>query len=263
MSDIKRGFEGLWKEMIRYDTTDNQTLSYQPRFVNNELNSRDSIPTLGVKNGTPAADKIKFLNATGAPINPTPGSIGTCTYMIIPGGQFTSDNKQVLIQSLDEISRDQKIIFEIGTSERGGSTHELLAKKSDSDHLISLDLRPTMKEKGGIPKGPPEFKEGTFHQLRMRSSNSEKVKDKIQEITGDRNRKIDLIFIDGDHSVETVFMEWSLYEPMLADDGVLLLHDTTFHPGPYLLVEAINKKMFSVEVFCEGQDYGIAKIKRL
>jgi predicted O-methyltransferase YrrM len=39
------------------------------------------------------------------------------------------------------------------------------------------------------------------------------------------NKKIDLIFIDGDHSYEQVLKDWNNYKILLKQDGIIALHD--------------------------------------
>lgn len=45
----------------------------------------------------------------------------------------------------------------------------------------------------------------------------------------------------------------------MKDDGIIVLHDTTMHPGPLLLMEAIDTNVFKTEIFC-SEDYGIGVI---
>lgn len=46
------------------------------------------------------------------------------------------------------------------------------------------------------------------------------------------NRKIDLIFIDGDHSYEGVKNDWDLFLPHMAEFGVVVFHDTLWDLRP-------------------------------
>ena len=45
--------------------------------------------------------------------------------------------------------------------------------------------------------------------------------------------RIDLIFIDGDHSYEGVKRDWDLFSPHLAEFGVAVFHDTMWDQPPY------------------------------
>jgi hypothetical protein len=84
--------------------------------------------------------------------------------------------------------------------------------------------------------------------------------------------KIDLLFIDGDHSYDGVKLDFDLYSKLLTDNGVILIHDTDksysdeliisedakkdFHPfdGPSKLVKELekSKKWNVVNLFNNG-----------
>jgi hypothetical protein len=70
--------------------------------------------------------------------------------------------------------------------------------------------------------------------------------------------KISILFIDGFHSINTVANDW-LYTDLLSDDGIVIFHDTNYHPGPTIFVQAIDRTKYRVEKHFEGQDdYGVA-----
>ena len=45
------------------------------------------------------------------------------------------------------------------------------------------------------------------------------------------SKKIDLLFIDGDHSFEACYKDWKLYSPYLAQNAIVVFHDTGWAPG--------------------------------
>jgi hypothetical protein len=51
--------------------------------------------------------------------------------------------------------------------------------------------------------------------------------------------------IDGHHSINQVYQEWE-YVSRLSDDGVVVLHDTNSHSGPYFAVESIDDTLFDI-----------------
>lgn len=74
--------------------------------------------------------------------------------------------------------------------------------------------------------------------------------------------KIDFLFIDGWHSVNQCIADW-LYVERLSPKGVVVMHDTNVHPGPVVVFDAIDERLFNKKKFCtEGPDWGIAVIKR-
>jgi hypothetical protein len=56
--------------------------------------------------------------------------------------------------------------------------------------------------------------------------------------------KIDLLFIDGDHSYEGVREDFDLYSKILSDNGVIILHDTDSSYEETLIVSEDAKKDF-------------------
>ena len=75
-------------------------------------------------------------------------------------------------------------------------------------------------------------------------------------------KQIDLLFIDGWHSVNTCVNDWQ-YTRFLSQNGVVIMHDTNSHPGPIALFEAINEDLYDKQRYCtSGEDFGIAVAKR-
>ncbi len=71
-------------------------------------------------------------------------------------------------------------------------------------------------------------------------------------------KKCSVLFIDGWHSVNTVINDWK-YTDLLDDNGVVIFHDTNYHPGPNLIIDAIDRSMYRVVKYCDGgRDWGIA-----
>jgi predicted O-methyltransferase YrrM len=73
--------------------------------------------------------------------------------------------------------------------------------------------------------------------------------------------QLDLLFIDGWHSVNTCVNDWS-FTDMLAPKGVVLLHDTNAHPGCVALFDAVDENLFEKQRFCTEYDNGIAVFRR-
>ena len=76
-------------------------------------------------------------------------------------------------------------------------------------------------------------------------------------------KKCSVLFIDGWHSVNTVINDWK-YTDLLDDNGVVIFHDTNYHPGPHLIIEAIDRSMYRVVKYCDGGfDWGISAAYKL
>ena len=84
--------------------------------------------------------------------------------------------------------------------------------------------------------------------------------DKILEKTTDIGiHEIDILMIDGWHSINQCYLEWEMYTQLLASKGMVVMHDTNFHPGPYFLVESIDTNQYDVyKHLWDIQDWGIS-----
>lgn len=93
----------------------------------------------------------------------------------------------------------------------------------------------------------------SVHTIQCNSSEYDLVYDKMLAIG---MTSIDLLFIDGCHSINQVLDDWE-YTKLLSDKGIVFFHDTTAHPGPKLFLENLDrKKWYVVENFCPD-DYGL------
>lgn len=81
---------------------------------------------------------------------------------------------------------------------------------------------------------------------------------KIREFV---NLPIHLLFIDGDHSINTVLNDWQ-YQDLVVKGGYIIMHDTNHHPGPHSVFEAINEWDYSKRRACLN-DYGLGVIQKL
>lgn len=72
---------------------------------------------------------------------------------------------------------------------------------------------------------------------------------------------IDLLLIDGYHSLNVMLNDW-MFASRLDDDGVVLIHDT-MHPGPWIVSRIIDREMFDVdEPFAAYDEHGFYVVRR-
>ena len=73
--------------------------------------------------------------------------------------------------------------------------------------------------------------------------------------------EMDLLHIDGSHSVNNVLIDWEFTE-FVKDTGIIVLHDIKCHPGPRLLVDAIDRDIYTVhKMFLDDpKDFGMAVV---
>lgn len=122
------------------------------------------------------------------------------------------------------------VILEIGTA-NGGSLFLFTKLAAKDAIIISIDL-PAGKFGGGYPSYRAGFYK-TFctpgqqmHLLRA-DSHDKTTFEKVREILG--GRKIDFLFIDGDHTYEGVKLDFEQYSMLVADDAIIALHDVARH----------------------------------
>jgi predicted O-methyltransferase YrrM len=124
------------------------------------------------------------------------------------------------------LSLKPKIILEIGTA--NGGTLFLFSKLSKPySTLISIDF-PEFPYIGGI-----DYKSKIF--FKSFASNSQKIKlirddshkfstlKKVKKVL--KNRKVDILFIDGDHTYKGVKKDFKMYGNLVRKNGIIAFHD--------------------------------------
>lgn len=82
------------------------------------------------------------------------------------------------------------------------------------------------------------FFRSTFHPRFIKSSSVDAYYDFFVR----QDIKIDLLFIDGDHSYEGVKQDFDLYSSILSDNGIIIIHDTDPNYEETLIVSEDAKK---------------------
>jgi cephalosporin hydroxylase len=123
------------------------------------------------------------------------------------------------------------VLLEIGTA--AGGTLYLFPKVAQPNALIiSVDL-PGGTYGGGYPERKIPFYK-SFARDRQRielvraDSHNPETLQRVKDVLGDR--RIDLLFIDGDHTYEGVKKDFELYSPLVRLGGIVALHDIVRHP---------------------------------
>lgn len=133
-----------------------------------------------------------------------------------------------LVKILQEEQPDT--LMEIGTAQ-GGTLFLWTQALPSVSQFISLDL-PGGRFGGGYTKKRVElFEEFTNEELVCirKDSQNEETLEEIQNILGER--KLDFLFIDGDHTYKGVKKDFKRYSALMADGGIIALHDIVDH-GP-------------------------------
>ena len=75
--------------------------------------------------------------------------------------------------------------------------------------------------------------------IRLVKKMSQEAKPEVQAFLN--GRQFDMLVLDSDHHYDTIMDELIIYEPMLRDGGVILLHDTLFFDGVGMAVEQLTR----------------------
>jgi len=168
--------------------------------------------------------------------------------------EFSSDNQEVLhtyfMDFLDKTQKEKITIVEIGVNRNAyenTSTSVFLNNKRDQDIYLGIDID---------DKTFLDNPEKNIHTIQCPSQNINMIYDKMVDCGIDQ---IDVLMIDGWHSINQCYLEWELYTQFLASGGMVVMHDTNFHPGPYYLVDSIDTNKYDVyKHLWDIQDWGIS-----
>lgn len=124
-----------------------------------------------------------------------------------------------------------RVILEVGTAD-GGSLFLFTRVAQPDATIISIDL-PGGKFGGGYPKWKiPIYKafarEGQRVFLIREDSHNPNTLEKVKSIL--KGEKVDLLFIDGDHTYEGVKKDFEMYSPLVKKGGIIALHDICSGP---------------------------------
>lgn len=135
--------------------------------------------------------------------------------------------------------RPPTTVLEVGT-EKGGTFFLLTRVATPDAILLSLDLP------AGQMSAYPAWREPLYRgfrraqqrvELLRQDSHAPQTREKIRELLG--GRKLDLLFIDGDHSYEGVKKDFEMYSPLVATGGTIAFHDIV--DGPEASVGGVPK----------------------
>jgi predicted O-methyltransferase YrrM len=166
-----------------------------------------------------------------------------------------------LLRNLSEVNPD--VIVEIGTA-NGGSLYTLCRYFQNTEVIISIDL-PGGEYGGGYPKEKEKFLRlfTTGQDLVCLRSDShlQKTKNTLTKILD--GRKIDFLYIDGDHTYEGVKKDFEMYGELVSDGGVIGFDDLLTHSrsqydesthGVKRLWEELKPEFDTVEIISEDEN---------
>ena len=168
--------------------------------------------------------------------------------------EFSDDNQRVLkeyfLDFLNTTKKDRIVIVEIGVSRNAyenTSVSVFLKNKRPQDIYLGIDI-----DDKSFLNDPVN----NVHTVQCPSQNMDIVLSKMGDLG---IHEIDVFMIDGWHSINQCYLEWETYTQILASKGMVAMHDTNFHPGPYFLVDSIDTNQYDVyKHLWDIQDWGIS-----
>lgn len=157
-----------------------------------------------------------------------------------------------------------RVILEIGTA--SGGVLFLLARSAPEDAtIISVDIP---EDRGGYPRWRQRLyrafgrKKQSMHFVKG-DSHARSTLAEVEKILS--GRRLDFLFIDGDHTYSGVKEDFSMYGALVRKGGAIVFHDVVFHPhtGPDCEVDRFwneVKKGYGYEEFIEDPKQGWAGI---
>jgi len=140
--------------------------------------------------------------------------------------------KEEIVQLLRLLTESHpKIVCEIGTA-NGGTLFLFSRVSSPSATIISIDL-PRGRFGGGYPEWKiPFYKSFMSHKQKIclirGDSHSPTTIKTVRNIL--KGRKVDFLFIDGDHTYNGVKTDFEVYSKFVKQGGIIALHDIVPHP---------------------------------
>jgi cephalosporin hydroxylase len=135
-----------------------------------------------------------------------------------------------------------KVVVEIGTADGG----TLLAwSRIASETVVSVDQPLNSDNWGYAPVRQRLYKEMCADRTKMKmhtvfgDSHKESTKKLVQDCLA--GRKVDFLFIDGDHSYEGVKRDYELFKDLVRPGGYIAFHDVVPHTRPRVFKSEVDK----------------------
>lgn len=194
---------------------------------------------------------------------PTIGRLDDVDFFGAPFGRPSTQFPPIHFTDLDRNSLNgtlaqlvaPKLIVEIGVdrseSFNKSSTGCILNWKPSTCTYIGIDIN---------NKAYLTDTKNRIYTLQNDSKEHDKLYTKMAELALEQ---IDLMFVDGWHSVNQVLAEWKYWERMIPE-GVMTFHDINYHPGPIAVLEAADPTIFDVTYYGRNEplDWGVGVVKR-
>jgi predicted O-methyltransferase YrrM len=142
-----------------------------------------------------------------------------------PSGVGAFQDRDELTRFVQLVSTEQpRRTLEIGTGS-GGTLYALAWASPPGAQLLSLDLRIYPSGRRALYR---TFAEGRRVDAWEADSHLEETRDLVARYFD--HEPLDLLFIDGDHTYESVRTDYKLYAPLVRTGGIIAFHDIVDGP---------------------------------
>jgi len=178
--------------------------------------------------------------------------------LVNTSGQSVKRSHMQLIH--DSISSNTKSILEIGVNHRLSSIDSTTSTILKAKHVDCIYLGIDINDKTII-----DNIDKNIHTMAISSHKREKILKRLLSLGVET---IDLLMIDGYHSINMTVNDWCFTEH-LSTSGIVIMHDTNVHVGPCAVFDAVDENIFSKQKldtqFKNGKfiNYGISLFRKL
>lgn len=196
---------------------------------------------------------LSYLPTLDPELSDTLDSYSRFSYLKFPPVEFSQRDALILLKELKRLGKNCRTILEIGVSRFNStsSTKVIIDNKLQKTIYLGIDI---------LDKSSVSNPSNNVYTIKKDSKNIGTVMNYLIE---KGHSTIDLLIIDGDHSVEMAINDWK-YTQYLSEHGVVIIHDTSVHPGPVVLYDAIDKNQFSKQRYFLTliDDWGISVARK-
>jgi predicted O-methyltransferase YrrM len=155
-----------------------------------------------------------------------------------------------------------KTILEIGTA-KGGTLFLFSRVVSEDAILVSVDLPYISFNVGYHWWQRLLYKSFALPNQKIHLVRDDSHDIKTLEIVKNifNGKKVDFLFIDGDHSYEGVKKDFEMYSSLVRKNGMIAFHDIAVHPGVIRFWSEIKLKYKYKEFVKNSNQYGIGVMK--
>ena len=110
----------------------------------------------------------------------------------------------------------------------------------------------------GIDIADKSYLDNPGNNIYTIQNSSSNYQENLEKIKALGVTEIDLLFIDGPHSINQVLDDWE-YTELLSSNGLVAFHDVRFHPGPKRFLQALNRDLWDVveNANADNLDWGV------